>query len=171
MSPFDQKKQNVDTQINVAGNLNYDQRDAIIRIIAKGPGRYFVLKYYWDWNPQKVGETEAWERHLENVLWLVWKPILYFSNRYYLVQEHDFKVIVADTEHQNWIEEEFNLGEIIKINLKPGQYTVTVETIIDSQRAYQWAREISSPLKLSLTVGEKVDINLDYIRMKLKLSL
>src|SRR4030095_12423992 len=168
MSNFDQKKQNVNTQINVAGNLNYDQRDAVIRIFAKGPGRYFVLKFFWEWNPPKGGETEPWEYHILNVSTLLYKPIWIFSFKHDLVQEYDFKVIVEDTEKRSSIEEKLNLGESIKINLKPGQYTVTVETIIDSYRAKRgYELEISNSLKVPLTAGERVDIKLEFTRMKL----
>lgn len=168
MSTFDQKKQSVSTQINIAGNLGVDERDAVIWVSSNESGRYF---------------SNLWDHHVKlqtsdlgPVLWLFKLPLKKLieirADYDKLNSENDFKIAIQDDNQNLIVQETFNLGDTLKINLRKGKYKIQVTAILDAYRQKFVEGSFSSnTLAVPVNSAETVKIELSTSPIKLKFSV
>ncbi|MBE0681103.1 MAG: hypothetical protein IH589_04255 [Anaerolineales bacterium] len=116
MSTFDQKKQNIGSQINVAGNLNIgeNEKPAIVWVTANGNERYFS-RWAKEFTKGRVSLVDIGK----------------------LEEEPDFVVFLYHGNNQDKYTAKINPGDTVKFNVNPGEYKITV-----TKNSTIWRREI-----------------------------
>lgn len=160
MGNFDQKEQNVNNQINVAGDVSLGRKSGTIWITAGGKERYFSSQVK------------------PNMYSSVWMQLLE-AGRYLMVtsrldEGYDFDIIIDGS----YVIDGINPGETKKFNLKPGKYTIEVKPNLTEARKAAGAglaeliRESllrnESKLTFPIEAGETIELIYEDFKLSFK---